>query len=91
MKIKLALLISASLMSGYALADSVTVNSFATISTGVSNNNPNSITVPDDRITSLQSTQGVLTAREGNSKWKRCVFNHGNETFHDVCTDGIRL
>ncbi|STZ74986.1 conjugal transfer protein TraK [Klebsiella pneumoniae subsp. ozaenae] len=67
LKIKLALLISASLISGYVFADSITVNSFATISTGVSNNNPNSITVPDDRITSLQSTQGVLTAREATA------------------------
>ncbi|HHD7809801.1 TPA: type-F conjugative transfer system secretin TraK, partial [Klebsiella pneumoniae] len=58
---------SASLISGYVSADSITVNSFATISTGVSNNNPNSITVPDDRITSLQSTQGVLTAREATA------------------------
>lgn len=67
MKIKPVLLILAALFSGYTLADSVTINSFSTISAGISNNNPNSITVPDDRITSLQSTQGVLTAREATA------------------------
>lgn len=56
-------LLIAGAMTGSAAAETLTLNPGARISAGVSNSDPNLITVNDDRIVSIQATQGVLTSK----------------------------
>lgn len=50
-------------LSGTAHAEQLTLNSGARVSAAVSNTDPNYIRVSDDRVISIQATQGVLTSR----------------------------
>ncbi|WON75523.1 type-F conjugative transfer system secretin TraK [Serratia sp. UGAL515B_01] len=63
MKSNLLFMMLAALVTGSACAESVTLNPWGRITTIVSNSDPNSISVPDDRVVSIQATQGVLQSR----------------------------
>lgn len=63
MRNKTLLVILLSLLSGAAAGKSVAINPHGVISSPVSNTDPNMIAVNDDRIVSIQATQGVLTSR----------------------------
>jgi conjugal transfer pilus assembly protein TraK len=63
LKNNLLLMLLAALFASQASAESVTLNPWGRITTAVSNSDPNSISVPDDRVVSIQATQGILQSR----------------------------